>query len=200
MRVSLAAQATTSTLFLSAKTTTAIPATAPLVRDALVQATLDPAVRAIEFIASARVGATPVELNATVIHRDDGRFYLDVVKARPLRDAEDEGLALIALQELGLAPITLTAADIKHEPRFANSRLVWSYRLHPVGIGLRMRILQKLADDGPMALSRLLFKVRSDRDDPSPAVLALACSDLIELDLVSRPLGPQTIARVSGRI
>jgi hypothetical protein len=43
-------------------------------------------------------------------------------------------------------------------------------------------------------LSRLLSAVRSDRD-PNPGVMALACSDLIELDLISRPLGPQTIAR-----
>jgi hypothetical protein len=181
-------------LFVSAKTSTAIPARCALVRDALVQASLDPAVRSIDFIASARVGAAPVDLNATIIHRDDGRFYLDVVAARPLRDVEDEGLALIALQNLGLTAITLTAADIQREPRFANSRLVWSYREHPVGIGLRMRVLQILADDGPMALSRLLSAVRSDRD-PSPAVMAMACSDLIELDLVSQPLGPQTIAR-----
>jgi hypothetical protein len=182
-------------LFVSAKTSTAIPARCALVRDALVQASLDPAVRSIDFIPTARVGSAPVDLNATVIHRDDGRFYLDVVAARSLRDVEDEGLALIALQNLGLAAITLTAADIQREPRFANSRLVWSYREYPVGIGLRMRILQTLADDGPMALSRLLSAVRSERD-PSPAVMALACADLLELDLVSQPLGPATIARI----
>ena len=181
------------TLFVSAKTSTAIPARCALVRDALVQASLDPAVRSIDFIAQARVGATPVDLNVVVIHRDDGRFYLDVVAARPLRDVEDEGLALIALQNIGLTAITLTATDIKREPRFANSNLVWSYREHPVGIGLRMRILQVLADDGPMTLARLLSAVRSERD-PSPAVMALACADLLELDLVSRPLGPETIA------
>jgi hypothetical protein len=183
------------TLFVSAKTPTAIPARCALVRDALVQASLDPAVRSIDFIPTARVGSTPVDLNATVIHRDDGRFYLDVVAARPLRDVEDEGLALIALQNLGLAAITLTAADIQREPRFANSRLVWSYREHPVGIGLRMHILQILADDGPMALARLLSAVRSERD-PSPAVMGLACADLLELDLFSQPLGPATIARI----
>jgi len=181
-------------LFVSAKTSTAIPARCALVRDALVQTSFDPAVRSIEFIPTARVGATPVDLDAIVIHRDNGRFYLDVVTARPLRDVEDEGLVLIALQDLGLAPITLTVADITREPRFANSRLVWSYRLHPVGISLRTRILQILGDDGPMALSRLLAAARSERD-PSPAVMALACSDLIELDLVNAPLGPQTIAR-----
>lgn len=136
-------------LFVSAKTSTAIPARRELVRDTLVQTSLDPAVRSIEFIPTARVGATPVELNAIVIHRDDGRFYLDVVAARPLRDFEDEGLVLIALQELGLAPITLTAADIKREPRFANSRLVWSYRLHPVGISLRMRFSRYSVTMGP---------------------------------------------------
>jgi hypothetical protein len=194
MQVSRAAHASASTLFISAKTTVAIPCSCALVRDALIQATLDPSVRALDFVATARVAATQIDLNAIVIVRDDGRFCLDVVAARPLRDAEDEGLALIALADVGLAPITLTAADIRREPRFANSRLVWSYRLHPVGISMRMRVLQTLADDGPMSLSRLLSAVRSDRD-PSPAVMAMACSDLIELDLVSRPLGPDTIAR-----
>jgi hypothetical protein len=196
MRVSRAAPAATR-LFVSAKTTVAIPAPCPLVRDALIQATLDSSVRTIEFLAQARVDATPVDLNATVIVRDDGRYVLDVVQARPVRDVEQEGLALIAYSRLGLSQITLTAADIKREPRFANSRLVWSYRLAPVGISMRMAVLQVLADDGPMALSRLLSSLRSDRD-PNPAILALACSDLLELDLVSRPLGPMTIARVRG--
>jgi hypothetical protein len=193
MHVSRAAQGA-STLFISAKTTVAIPTSCALVRDALVQATLDPSVRSIEFLAQVQVDATQVDLNAIIIVRDGGSFVLDVVPARSVRDVEQEGLALIAYSRLGLSLTTLTAADIKREPRFANSRLVWSYRLAPVGITLRMRILQTLADDGPMTLSRLLSAVRSDRD-PNPAVMALACSDLIELDLVSRPLGPQTIVR-----
>lgn len=123
--------------------------------------------------------------------------YLDVVAGRPLRDADGEGLVLIALEQLDLAPITLTAADIAREPRFANSRRVWCHRMHPVGIRMRMRVLQILADNGPMALSRLLSAVRNHRD-PNPAVMAMACSDLIELDLISRPLGPATVARIRG--
>ena len=193
MRVSRAAQGAAN-LFVSAKTTVAIPAPCALVRDALIQATLDPQVREIRFLAQARVDAAPVDLDATIIVRDDGRFVLDVVPARPVRDVEHEGLALIAYSQLGLCQITLTAADIKREPKFANSRLVWSYRLAPVGLSVRMAVLQILGDDGPMTLSRLLSSLRSDRD-PNPAIMALACSDLIELDLVSRPLGPQTIAR-----
>lgn len=193
MRVSRAPHAA-ATLFVSAKTTVAIPTPCALVRDALVQASLDPSVRAIEFLAQAWVGTTPVDLGAIIIVRDDGRFVLDVVPARPIREVEREDLALIALAELGLTPITLTTADIRREPRFANSNLVWNYRLHPVGISMRMRVLQALADDGPMTLSRLLSAVWSDRD-PGPAVMALACADLIELDLVSRPLGPATTVR-----
>jgi hypothetical protein len=68
--------------FVSAKTATTIPAACSLVRDALVQATLDPQVHAIEFIAQARVGASLVNLDAIVLARVDGRFRLDVVEGR----------------------------------------------------------------------------------------------------------------------
>jgi hypothetical protein len=181
-------------LFLSAKTSTAIPARNPLVRDALVAASLDPAVRSIDYIASARVAAASVKLCAIVIFRDDGRYLLDVLEARPLREFDAEGLAQIALRDLGLTPLTITRADIKREPRYTNARLVWAYRMHPVGFAMRMRVLSVLQEDGPMAMGRLLSSIQADRD-PSPAILALACSDLLELDLFTEPLGPSTIVR-----
>jgi hypothetical protein len=180
--------------FISAKTTCTIPTRCTLQRDALVQATLDPAVRWIEFVASARVQSTSIDLSAVVLCRDDGRHLLDVVPARTLRSLEDEGLALIAVSELALPTIVLTAADIQREPLFSNCRLVWSYHLQPVGIGLRLAILQVLAEDGPLPLSQLLAAIRTDRD-PAPAVMALACANLIELDLFGGPLGPLTLAR-----
>jgi hypothetical protein len=111
-----------------------------------------------------------------------------------LRELTGDNLTRIGLQQLGLRSIVLTAADIQREPRFANSRLVWSYRLHPVGISVRTSVLQILIDEGPVTLSRLLTSVRSERD-PSPPVMAMACANLIELDLVSRPLGPMTVVR-----
>jgi len=181
-------------LFISAKTSTAIPARHPAVRDALVQASLDPQVRSLDFIASATVEATPVALKAIVVVRDDGRFHLDVVEARPVRDVETEGLALIALDHLGLAPLTLHAADIRREPRFANARAVWEHRMHPVGIAMRLKVLTVIEEDGPLTLGCLLKRINAVRD-PAPAIMAMACSDLIELDLVSRPLGPSTIVR-----
>jgi hypothetical protein len=181
-------------LFVSAKTTTAIPARCPLLREALVQASLDPQVRSIGYVASAVVASEPIELGAIVLHRDDGRFVLDVVPARRVRDLEDEGLALIAIADLGMTTLVVTADDIRREPRYANACLVWSYNGVFVPIGLRMRILQVLLDEGPLQLGRLLQSIRTDRD-PTPAVMGLACADLLELDLLTAALGPMTVAR-----
>jgi hypothetical protein len=194
MRTSQVTRSTAESLFVSAKTSTAIPAQSDLVRDSLIQATLDPSVRRIDFHAQARIYATHVDLNTIVIVRDDGRFWLDIIEARPARDSEDAPLASAALAALGLTPLTLAAVDIRRQPRLANAGLVWSHRLAPVGFSMRMAVLQILSDDGPMPLSRLLPAVRGDRD-PIPPVLAMACSDLIEIDLVTRPLGPETIVR-----
>jgi hypothetical protein len=194
MRASHDTQSTARSSFISAKTTKVIPAASDLVRDSLVQATLDPAVRRIDFHAQALVAEKNVDLNAIGIVKDDGRFWLDVVEARRPRNEASERLASAALAALGMAPLTLTAEDIRQQPRFANAGLVWAHRLAPVGLSMRMAVLQTLSDDGPMALSQLLSVLRGDRH-PVPPVLAMACSDLIEIDLVSRPLGPETIVR-----
>ena len=187
-------QGAAAPLFVSAKCRTAIPLRHDLVRDALVQVSLDPLVRAIEFVLAARVRQAPVALDAIVVSRDDGRHVLDVVPARPVRDVEAEGLALLALEHLGLPLLTVTEAEIRSEPRYANARLVWQYRQYPVGIDQRMRILTVLRDDGPMSFGCLLKRILGPRD-PSLAVLSLACADLLELDLVSVPLGPVTTVR-----
>ncbi len=190
----LSQAASRADMFISAKTSTPIPAPHSIVRCALVQAALDPLVRSLDFIASATIEAKPVTLKAIVVIRDDGRFYLDIIETRPVRDVETEGLVLIALDRLGLAPLTLTAAEIRREPRFANARAVWEHRMHPVGLSMRLKVLTLLQDDGPLPLGLLLSRIRATRD-PAPVVMAMACSDLIELDLVSRPLGPSTIVR-----
>ena len=191
MRVSKAVQTDAGILFISAKTKTAIPTSCVLVRDALVQATLDPAVRAIGRRAQAGCVSAPVDVPAIIIVRDDGRFYLDVDE---VPHAPDWAKTTAVLENEGFRPLVLTATDINREPHLTNARLVWNCRMNPVGITVRMSVLQVLADDGPMTLSQLLSSIQSDRD-PSPAVMAMACSDLIELDLMSVPLGPKTIVR-----
>jgi hypothetical protein len=181
-------------LFISAKATTAVPARPVLLKDVLVQASLDPQVRSIDYVPAAEVASETVKLAAIVIVRDDGRFWLDVADGRPLRDVDEGQMAQAALRDLGLRPLTLAPADIRREPRLTNARLVWSYNQCPVGLTTRMWILAMLADDGPMSLGRLLSSVHADRD-PTAAVMALACSDLVTLDLDECPLGPETTVR-----
>jgi hypothetical protein len=115
------------------------------------------------------VDATQVDLQAAVIVRDDGRSYLDVVEAHRVRDFETEGLALIALDRLGLTPFTLTAADIRREQRFANSMAVWAYRMHPVSIEMRMRVLTAPQEDGRCYVLERVITVR----DPAPGLRAV---------------------------
>lgn len=183
-----------SDFFVSAKALAPIPARHPALRAALVQASLDPQARTIGFVASAHVASLQVETNAVVVTRDHGRFHLDVVPARPLRDLEEEGLFQLALRELALKPFRVTAEELEAEPRRSNIDLVWSYNGRPVPLDLRMRILGILIDDGPFPLGHLLKSIRSDRD-PTAAVMSLACSNLIELDLTSQPIGPATMVK-----
>lgn len=181
--------------FSSAKTAAPIPARHPALREALAIASLDPAIGTISHFAKAHAGpAQVVDVDAVVLTRLDGPWYLDVVPARRVRDLDEEGLVQIALRELGLQQLVVTAEDLRFEPRRSNTHLVWSYRNRPVPVPLRLRILKALADEGPMELGRLLEMVSSDLD-PSPAVMSLACSDLLELDLTSGPLGPSTLVR-----
>jgi hypothetical protein len=97
-------------LFISAKTSTAIPARSVLLRDALIEASLDPKISSIDYTASARVALASIKLCAIVIVIHDGRYVLDVVESRPLRDIDADGLVQIALRDLGLSALTITRA------------------------------------------------------------------------------------------
>jgi hypothetical protein len=185
-----------SGLFVSQKSSKlAIPVRHHLLRDALAQAALDAAVRSIEYVGSVRTASTTVKVDAIAIESDDGRRYLDVIEARPRRSMAQQLIVAQILCELGLRPWVLEEADILSEPRCTNVRTVWAHVDHPVAFGLRMQVLGALTDDGTMPLAELLSRLRCDRD-PAPGVMALACLNLIELDLTSAPLGPATIVRL----
>ncbi|OSI65047.1 hypothetical protein BSZ21_21955 [Bradyrhizobium canariense] len=181
-------------LFVSAKCPAPIPARHPALRAALVRASLDPAVRAVSHVATAHVGSAQVEIDAAVVEVGGRRFHLDVVPARRGRDVEEERLFRVVMARLGLPPLVVTAEALDAEPMRSNRDLVWSHNRRFVPVGLRIRILQVLRDDGPMELVGLLENVRSDVD-PTPSVMSLACDDLLELDLQSGPLGPSTTVR-----
>jgi hypothetical protein len=183
-------------MFVSAKTATAIPVRGHFQLSALIQASLDGRVRSIAYIASTLFEEKRVTLNAIVLQRDDSLLVLDIVPERPFRTPEEQRSAEMALAELGVTPMVLTAEDIIRQPRYGNAQQVWAHRKTPVPVGLRMRALQTLLDEGPMRLGELLKSVRSEVD-PMPAIMALACADVVCLDLVTRPLGPHTMVRWS---
>ncbi|GAA0005951.1 hypothetical protein [Bradyrhizobium diazoefficiens] len=133
-----------------------------------------------------------VEMDVVMVVRDDGIFALDVVPARA-RITERHELVQRALRDLGHACLIVTAEDLDAEPARSNRDLVWSHRGRTVAVDRRLEILRILVDDGPLPLDRLLRGV-SGRD-PAASVMALACADLLELDLESAPLGPSTEVR-----
>ncbi len=186
-----------SDLFVSPKVTTAIPITHPAIREALILASLDPQVRAIEYVASAVIASGHVvDVGAIIVQRDDGRFLLDVLPGRRIRNVEDEGLALIAIEELNIKPWAISAKSLRREPRFSNALFVWLYNEHRVPPEQRKRILRVLTDKEPIELGQLERIVQSRRD-PFNSVMALACADLVELDLVSQPICRNTIVKLS---
>jgi hypothetical protein len=181
-------------VFIGAKSAIAIPVTHELVRDALIQAALNPAIRAIEFIPTFTAFGKTIALDAIVFRGDDGAQMLDIVDTRPKRSVDDEGLALLAIDQLGLSLLTLAGTEIRRGPRAVNSTQVWNCRHYGVFAPDRVRILQILSDEGPMPLNRLGAEASCTRD-PIATTFAMACLDLIELDLTSIPLGPETSVR-----
>jgi len=180
--------------FVSAKAATPIRFAAPIVKKALVQLTLDPSVHALQFIPSAEVLGMPVQIDAIVVCRADNKHYLDVIEARKQHDLDEEGLILLALEQLGLAPLTVSPADLRQQPYASNCCLVWNSRHLQVRASDKVRVLQALTEDGPMSLGRLAAETRWS-PDPVGAILSMACQDLVEIDLASRLLGPETTIR-----
>ena len=185
---------TSQTCFTSAKTAAPVRFDGHIVHKALVQLSLNPTVRALEFIPSAEVSGTHVPLNAIVVSQPDGQRLLDVVEARRLRDLDEEALSLLAIERLGLEPLTITPAELRRQPYATNCCLVWNCRNLRVHASDRVRILQLLTEDGPMTLGRLASEARWTTDAVG-AVLSMACQDLVEIDLEAAPLGPWTVVR-----
>jgi hypothetical protein len=181
-------------IFNSAKTSAGIPHAGGLVHDALVQNSLAPDVRAIGYIGTAPAGTREIDVSAITVTRDDGRYHLDIVPARPLRSLRDDCLVNQALCDLGLMAIEVTAAEIMSEPRFSSARAVWTYRRCAVSLNMRTKIEAALAEEGPLSLHHLCTLVAGPQD-PFSCVLSLACADVVEIDLLSEPIGPGTIIR-----
>jgi hypothetical protein len=177
-------------LFFGAKAAGGIPLASPLMENALIQASLDPEIEKIERLAMSHQ-------DLVVLHAAGRRSVLDVA-SRKTRDAAEARQFRIALSDLGLDLLQRSQSDIRREPCFSNCSMVWSYADHRVAVGDRIRIMQMLADEGPLRIGDLVGDARF-RGDPSAALMALACHDVVELDLGDAVLGPATNARIRRR-
>jgi hypothetical protein len=173
-----------------------VPVRSSLHRDALIQSALDPSVESIGFIGKTHLQGQPIALEITTILRDGIRYYLDIVEERVLRDIDCEGLLLLSIEERGLIALERRACDILQEPRHSNCRSIWQHRNERVSAADQIEVLRILGDEGPQRLDRLCRLVRMQE----PELLALACQDLIEVDVHSARLGSNTMIRRRDRI
>jgi hypothetical protein len=178
--------------FRSVKSAVPVPISSALRLDVLVQSALDPSVDEIGYVHSAVVSGCRVRLNLPVIVRNGSRFAIDIVEDHPLQSIDDEGLSLIALQYLGLEVLELRRADIHREPVVENARRVWRHADQEVCLDDESAALEALSGK-----SFAIDELTGTTGVSSEVVFALACADLVAIDLVTQPICPSTMVTVS---
>lgn len=184
----------TPTLFLGPKCTVAIPLESLLQRDALREASLDPAVCTIHYRAAPNPYGAPPTLMGVVLGRLDGNFLLEVCQVRPHRSSATSALLAEQLAATGLRLLERDAADIRREPIYSNVHEVWSHEHYPVPIVERLRIGAALCESGPQTVHELRQRACPDCHLVA-AVCALSCEGLLTVDVREGPLGEQTMVR-----
>jgi len=166
------------------------------VLDALIIAALDARVRAI-------LPADPVTVTVDGVpfqHVPDCRLLAggqDIVVDihRLSRAGADHGrfeAVAAALAEQGIPYERRDPPQAFGVPLLTNSRAVWGCRRVMVSAADQVRALDAVKA-GPLPLAEAARAVRDS--DGITTILALACRDLLELDLTTVPLGPETEVR-----
>lgn len=185
---------TTPPLFLGPKCTVAIPLENFLQRDALREASLDPAVCTINYRAAPNPYGAPPTLMGVVLERLDGNFLLDVCRVRPQRSRAASSLLAEQLAAAGLRLLERDAIDMRREPIYSNVQEVWSHEHYPVPINDRLRIGAALCESGPQTVHELRQRARPDCHLVA-AICALSCEGLLAVDFREDPLGERTMVR-----
>ncbi|MGY3532189.1 hypothetical protein ACVISU_004957 [Bradyrhizobium sp. USDA 4452] len=181
-------------LFVSCKCEIGVPIQhQPLLRCALERAALDPAVQAIRYRTGPIIECPALSLHGVVLYRIDGCFLLRVYETRPERSEDQLARLTYVLQRYGLRLLERDSSEIRRELLFTNSRLVWSYARRPVSLSDRLRIGLALEEWGPQSLAELEARARPSCDIVA-ALCALACADLVSLNIHHVPLGRFTVA------
>ena len=177
-------------LFTTPKSRTAIPIRDPLLHDALRQAALDGSVDTIEYVDALAVGGSNVDIASIVVTRRRYRTLLDIFDVdTPIRDLDEEGLYLLAAQQLSAQPVMLARDEIRREPVASNARQIWAEHDRCVDIDRRLAIADVVRHHGPIYLDDLCREVgRHARYD----VFSLACQTVIQLD-IDVPLGESIV-------
>lgn len=183
---------TALTFFSNPKCEMAIAVGDPLLLHALQQAALDRSVRSIHQQVGPEIDCPQVSLAGVVLDRVDGSFLLGVHEIRPERSAEEATRLEFVLKRHGLRLLERDATDIRQEPLFSNARLAWSFAHYHVPITDRLRIALALEDGGQQSVLELEERARPTCDTLA-AVCALACQDLVGININRDPLGPRTI-------
>ena len=184
----------TRILFENPKCRVVVPKPDYLLYEAIAQATLDPSVRLISQRAFSDELLKRLSPNGIILGRADGNYLLVVLEQLQRRTGEEDPHLADALRSSSLRLLERTAIDIKEEPVFSNVRKVWSREHYPVSLLDRLKLAAALADNGPQSIAEL--KARANPAcDTLAAACALACADLVELNL-HVAIGPNTIVSV----
>jgi hypothetical protein len=178
--------------FTSPKCNVAIPVGQGILRYALQQSSLDPLVRAIRYRKAFDIQCPKVSLSGVILNRVDGNFLLRVYERRPARSEVELARLTYALGRYGLRLLERDTIDVKREPLFSNAREVWWHERYDVPLIDRLKIGASLDEDGPQPIFRLKKRARPSSDILA-AVCALACENLVKLNIDDTRLGPRTM-------
>jgi hypothetical protein len=186
-------QATPIARFESAKTTTAISARNRGVLDTLIIASLDREVQVIAPAAPITImleGLAVPHLPDCCLQSEERSIVVDVYRqTRAAATRRRFEAVAAAYADQGTPYECREPPTVFGSPLLMNCRAVWGCRRIQVSAADQVRLLDLVGSD-PLPLAQVAQAVRAD--DGVPAVLALACHAILQLDLETIPLGPET--------
>jgi hypothetical protein len=173
--------------------TAKIPKRSPNFRRLVIRLWLDPETTWLEYVESlplpgANVNAT-VEM--LVVDCGQGRVAFDIVDERLVRDVDDEGLVLLALQHHGIRLTEVDSETIDEDPRVGNSLLIWRHHGHRVNQQLVGAIDRVLAGRQQIKVRTLGTLVGLSQPQLIVIVSALISQGMMDTDLSVR-FGPDS--------
>lgn len=162
--------------------------------DVLVQASLDPLVTAIDFVATVHVPGHELNLDGVVIETASGHELLHVHGWASFPDLEQTGSRLLAMEHAGLSLREIPLSEIWAEPRRGDARTVWRCRHVLVPDTISKLIDSELSARSLVPLGDLVSLPGLTIE----SIYALACRNRLWLELSSGPLGFNTIVRAAG--